>query len=517
MSITDIPSLILTRIIESPDVIWTDVVSSNNDPNHIYLVDQKGTILKFQLASWKTSLVMDIRFVINKLFATKPLKSRANKDERGLLSMCFDKINNKIFYIAYNTVSKTIGNDNDLVISKFKIQGTPAATLLTGIELLRIKQPEANHSGGCIRISSDNMMYISVGDGGGSGGNELLGNAQNLKTMLGKILRYKITEKLLIPAGFKINNKTSSIFALGFRNPWRFDIYNDSPKDPSLIVGDVGQDNWEKISIVKFGENHGWRGYEGFEIFRKPVVNYFNKNNIKITMPKLVYPHSKNAKNIRKSSGENIKQFNGLAIIGGTIYKGDEMSKYKGYYIFGDYNGSILVSKPTNTKKWRFKKVGSIRNVDRKAYLHSFGTNPQGEIYAIGNFGIYRISQIKKRIFEQMQSKQIKKNCFKLDTTRKGGYNKSRIGGQRNSSVFSGPDIYYEGRERFDDDGPENYSNGKDFDIDQNLTPDDAESSIFDLSEDTDQWEISDTSEHIKNEQDVENIVTDGFANFEIP
>ena len=48
-------------------------------------------------------------------------------------------------------------------------------------------QTYANHNGGNLVIGADNMLYISVGDGGGGG--DPMHNGQNLNTLLGKILR----------------------------------------------------------------------------------------------------------------------------------------------------------------------------------------------------------------------------------------------------------------------------------------------------------------------------------------
>ena len=45
----------------------------------------------------------------------------------------------------------------------------------------------ANHNGGQLQFGPDGMLYAALGDGGGGG--EPLGNAQNLGTLLGKLIR----------------------------------------------------------------------------------------------------------------------------------------------------------------------------------------------------------------------------------------------------------------------------------------------------------------------------------------
>ena len=54
------------------------------------------------------------------------------------------------------------------------------------------------------------------------------------------------------------------IYVYGLRQPWRFSF--DSANG-DLWVGDVGQNRFEEVSIVRAGENHGWNVYEGFELF----------------------------------------------------------------------------------------------------------------------------------------------------------------------------------------------------------------------------------------------------------
>ena len=68
--------------------------------------------------------------------------------------------------------------------------------------LLYIRQPYANHNGGCLQFGPDGYLYIGMGDGG-SGGDP--GNrAQNRTLLLGKMLRINpsksgATKPYLIP------------------------------------------------------------------------------------------------------------------------------------------------------------------------------------------------------------------------------------------------------------------------------------------------------------------------------
>ncbi len=56
--------------------------------------------------------------------------------------------------------------------------------------LLTVAQPFANHNGGQLRFGPDGYLYIALGDGGS--GNDPGDRAQNLNTLLGKMLRIDV-------------------------------------------------------------------------------------------------------------------------------------------------------------------------------------------------------------------------------------------------------------------------------------------------------------------------------------
>jgi glucose/arabinose dehydrogenase len=78
---------------------------------------------------------------------------------------------------------------------------------------------------------------------------------------------------------------SKEIWALGFRNPWRFS-FDRATGD--LWIADVGQDAWEEVNFQpassRGGENYGWNLMEGLHCYRaencatsgyvRPVVEY---------------------------------------------------------------------------------------------------------------------------------------------------------------------------------------------------------------------------------------------------
>ena len=194
--------------------------------------------------------------------------------EMGLLGMAFHPqfpTDPRVF-LSYTTlatgqrqsrVSAFVSNDGGVTID-------PDSERI----LLTVNQPEANHNGGNIAFGKDGYLYVGFGDGGGGGDRHgTTGNAQNLNTLLGKMLRIDVN----VASGYGIptdnpfaqnakctatggSNACPEIYAWGFRNPWR--ISYDVPTG-RLWVADVGQDRYEEIDVVEKGKNYGWDCREG--------------------------------------------------------------------------------------------------------------------------------------------------------------------------------------------------------------------------------------------------------------
>lgn len=114
-----------------------------------------------------------------------------------------------------------------------------------------------NHNGGCLRVGPDRKLYFSIGD------TQNGDTAQQMSTFAGKICRINLDGST--PADnpfFTTTGFPRAIWALGFRNPFRFDIAPDG----RLFVLDVGSDNpnrREEVNIIRRGENGGWPLVEG--------------------------------------------------------------------------------------------------------------------------------------------------------------------------------------------------------------------------------------------------------------
>jgi glucose/arabinose dehydrogenase len=148
-------------------------------------------------------------------------------------------------------------------------------------------------------------------------------------------------------------------WAIGFREPWRFSF---DAQTGALYVGDVGQNKFEEICIVRRGENHGWNVREGFA----PFSDQYRRNDERYIEPIFAYQHGL-----------------GFSVTGGFVYRGTRNRSFDGVYIFGDYN---------TRRVWGLRqKHGIVETVAEigtaPSGIASFGVDQQGEIYLVTYMG----------------------------------------------------------------------------------------------------------------------------------
>jgi glucose/arabinose dehydrogenase len=308
----------------------------------------------------------------------RPLVSTGG--EQGLLSVAFHRNyrNNGLFFVNYTNT------DGNTVIARYSVSGDPnAADPNSAASLLTIPQPFANHNGGQLQFGPDGYLYIGMGDGGSGG--DPLDNAQNLGTLLGKMLRIDIDGGFpyAIPGDNPFMGTAgarSEIWTLGLRNPWRFSFDRGTG---DLFIGDVGQNSWEEVNYQAAGspggENYGWRLMEGNHCFNPPS----NCNTGALTPPIIEYAHG---------TGNSL----GCSITGGYRYRGTRNPALSGIYFYADLCTG-LISGASQQVSGGWTTTGLL---DTSLVISTFGEDEAGEIYvahyspSVG--AIYRIVQVPK-------------------------------------------------------------------------------------------------------------------------
>jgi len=355
-------------VIAQPQVTLTPVITTGLSAPMQLLNAGDGTGRVFIVQKGGAIRVYDSTFAYLSDFLT--VTGISSTGERGLLSMAFhpDYATNGLFYVYYTNAS------GDLELARYQVSTGNAnvADAASKVIVLTIPHPtNANHNGGMLHFGSDGYLYLSTGDGGGSG--DVPNNAQNTGVLLGKILRFNVNTSATapyytIPPG---NPFANEVYAYGLRNPyrWSFDRLTGD-----MWIGDVGQDSWEEINYrpaaATASVNYGWRCYEGNATYNTtgcgPSTNY--------TFPVHTYASQDPA----------------ASITGGIVYRGTASPLLQGWYLSADfYSGIFYLVAPNGAGGWNV----STQTLSPTGIVH-FGETENGEAYAVSNTGngVYRIS-----------------------------------------------------------------------------------------------------------------------------
>lgn len=320
-----------------------DIQSTSAGAGRLFIVEKAGRIRILQ-----DGQVLSVPF----LDITERVGSQGN--EQGLLGLAFHPryVGNGFFYVNYTD------RDGNTVIARF--QASPQLGLADPASesiLLRVNQPFANHNGGALAFGADGFLYVGLGDGGSSG--DPFGNAQNLASLLGKILRLDVNsaEPYGIPPG---NISGSEVWAYGLRNPWRISVDRVTG---DLHIGDVGQNKWEEINFVAAGTpgllNFGWDYMEGTHAYEG-----FLPLDLALVAPVAEYDHSQ-----------------GCSVTGGVVYRG-AMPEWQGIYLYADYCRGTIWGLLNADGQWQTRVLFETRLT-----VTTFGQDEAGEVYLASDSG----------------------------------------------------------------------------------------------------------------------------------
>lgn len=342
----DLPDLKLTKVIG--DLVRpVFMTAAPGDPDRLYVMLLDGKIL----------VVEDGKVISTFLDIDADVRSNGYQgDERGLLGLAFHPgfASNGRFFVFH-----TKGDSNDNVVEEYVRSADPLVATPTPVkELVRTTMNAGNHNGGCLGFGGDGKLYVAVGDGGTQGDPE--GDAQNLMELHGKILRLDVDTYPTPPAG-NYPGANPHVWDIGFRNPWRFS-FDACTQD--LYIGDVGQDEFEEISVEPAGQgnkNYGWNEVEGEECFMSGC------DMSGTVLPVAVYDHNR-----------------GASVTGGYVYRSGKIPGLRGMYLYGDFGSNRV---------WGFRYQGGAAvdqielsgdlESEKLAGIASFGQDGEGNVYVV--------------------------------------------------------------------------------------------------------------------------------------
>jgi glucose/arabinose dehydrogenase len=405
-------------------------ISPPGDSTRLFVVEQNGLLRVIQNGSLLSQPALDIQSRV-----APPLVTTNANDERGFLGLAFHPgYNNpgspgfRTLY-TYNSeqippatsptypVPTTATNNYQNVVNEWKISSTNANVVdpASRREIISFGKNAANHNGGTITFGPDGYAYLALGDGGnandvGPSHIEPGGNAQNLGTPLGKMLRFDPLDPALTPGSadpisangqyrvpasnpFQGPGQAPEIYAYGLRNPYRFSF---DTANGNLIEGDVGQNNIEEINRIVLGGNYGWAIKEGDFLFNRTngpsgnagTVGTPPGNRSPGSPAGLIDPISGTLGTLEYDHNE------GISITGGFVYRGTAIPELYGKYIFGDLalktapvraDGRIFYAdfQTGLIKAFPLPQFGGSAVLPNGLTVHGFGQDNGGELYAL--------------------------------------------------------------------------------------------------------------------------------------
>jgi glucose/arabinose dehydrogenase len=304
-----------------------------------------------------------------------------NTNEEGFLGLAFhpDFKANGEFYVFYTDKRARLTN----VLSRFRVSKDDPnrADPASEEQLLRVPRPFWNHDGGTIVFGPDGYLYLALGDGGAA--NDPLGNGQNLQTWLGKVLRIDVNRTdngrpYAIPKDNPFVGRADArpeIWCYGLRNVWRMAF---DRKTGQLWAGEVGQNLYEEVVILRKGGNYGWNLRES------------------------LHPFGARGADVRADLIDPIWEYHhdvGKSITGGHVYRGRDLPELDGMYLYADYVGGQVWALRYDEQS---KRVTANRPIpgQRLPWI-SFGEDERGEAYLLtyspSGQGVFRLVRKQQR------------------------------------------------------------------------------------------------------------------------
>ena len=327
------------------------IESPPEDVSHLFALDNAGRIHRFpnDPDTTEQTLALNLRPL---------LEGTTVSGQSGMMDMAFhpDFASNGELYVAYTVPGDPIVS----YVARYTSADGGESFSTNGEIILSENQSDNQHNIGSLFFGRDGYLYIGLGDSLRSR------FAPDPNRRLGKLLRIDVDSGS--PYGIPPDNPYAAggglpeIYAMGLRNPYR--ITQDSGGTGEIWAGDVGNSDWEEVSKIVKGGNHGWPTKEGSHC----VVPGCDSTGL--IDP--VYDYSHN---------------DGCSVIGGHVYRGSLIPSLYGKYLFGDWcTGEITAIDDSGPNT----VVESLMTTGLS--IQDFTETPSGEMYV--SDGATRIMQL---------------------------------------------------------------------------------------------------------------------------
>ena len=347
------------------------VTHAPDDEERLFVVERNGKII---ILDAQTGDPIDEFIDLTDTIITN---SSSNDDERGLLGLAFhpDYPADPRFFVAY-----TANGPNGLqdVVESYEVSSADpnVADPDSGQPIIRIDDFASNHNGGMLAFGTDGCLFYGTGDGGQ--GDDPQANGQDLNEPLGKMLRFDVDNPTAAAPGNMPGAGVPHIWDYGLRNPWRFSFDRETG---DLYIGDVGQGAWEEVDVEPKGsgqKNYGWKVTEGNHC-RPGQANCDQTDVDAMEAAVDEYPHG---------SGDD-------CVVGGYVYRGDDIPSLKGWYVYGDNGAGRKIRAFVWDGEGRCNDetlvLSQRDSITTGADITGFGEDARGELYVTTSNAVHRI------------------------------------------------------------------------------------------------------------------------------
>ncbi|XP_003739392.1 HHIP-like protein 2 [Galendromus occidentalis] len=323
----------------------------------VLIGEHRGKISRMNL---HTGIVSDVVDLSGRL-----LTSQSWMDHRGLLSLLVVQTDDveKPRRTLLLTSSRTSSNpeaDHDTVISAIPFDENGKLDVEKEYELTRVSQPSNRYNGGQLLAQLDKgFLYLTTGDGAMK---YQQSKRFDMDSSNGKILKMKIKLPSSSEADELASVRERSIFASGFRNPWRcaLDTREVSRGRTQFFCGDTAIDPHpeEEIFLVRQGKRYGF-----------PIAE----------------AQADDEQAIYKYSLET-----GAAVVGGRVYKGNGLPSLNDTFLFGDYvSGKIFTLAEAPSGVWKANDLNASdwcsSSTPAKLHIVAFAENHYGDLLILAD------------------------------------------------------------------------------------------------------------------------------------